>query len=162
MPRRPPLDPEGGTRGISPDTTGVLLGESRKKSDEEWASCLSPDIYRITRQKGTEPPFSGVYCHTKTPGAYRCVCCDAPLFSSEAKYDSGSGWPSFWEAVDEGAIATERDSSLWMARVEIMCKACGSHLGHVFDDGPDPTGKRFCVNSASLRLEPSGETPENK
>ena len=126
--------------------------ESREKSDAEWASCLSPEVYRITRLKGTEAPFTGDYCHTKMPGQYHCACCDAPLFSSDAKYDSGSGWPSFWQAMDGGAIATETDTTLWMGRVEILCSACGAHLGHVFDDGPEPTGKRYCVNSASLRL----------
>jgi peptide-methionine (R)-S-oxide reductase len=125
--------------------------------DEEYRERLTPEQYHVTREKGTEPAFSGAYWDSKDEGTYRCVCCDAPLFSSETKYDSGTGWPSFWEALDPDAVITETDSSYGMVRTEVMCAACGAHLGHVFPDGPAPTGQRFCMNSASLRL----ETPDD-
>lgn len=122
------------------------------KSDEEWQKELSPEVYRITRQKGTEPPFTGEYngCHRE--GTYVCTCCGQPLFRSEEKYDSGSGWPSFWKPMDDAAIEEHLDRSHMMVRTEILCSNCEAHLGHVFEDGPNPTGLRYCVNSASLTL----------
>ena len=121
--------------------------------DERYRSTLTEEQYWVTRQKGTEPPFSGVYWNTKDSGTYRCVCCDAPLFSSEAKYDSGSGWPSFWAPLEDAPLHTETDHTLGMERTEVTCNACGAHLGHIFPDGPQPTGLRYCLNSASLRLD---------
>lgn len=123
------------------------------KSDEEWRSQLTPEQYRVCRARGTEPPFTGEFCSTKAPGLYRCVCCDAPLFRSEAKFESGSGWPSYFQPVDENAVFTERDTSHGMVRTEVMCGTCGAHLGHVFPDGPPPTGLRYCINSVCLGFE---------
>lgn len=126
------------------------------KTEEEWKKVLTPEEYRILREKGTEPPGSGELYHNAENGMYVCRACGAELFSSGAKYDSGSGWPSFWEAVDPSKIVKTTDLSLGMARTEITCARCGSHLGHVFDDGPkDKTGKRFCVNSMSLKFKKS-------
>lgn len=125
------------------------------KSEDEWRALLNPEQFRIARLGGTERAFTGIYWNEKRPGIYRCVCCDAELFSSEAKYDSGSGWPSFFRPIAEGRIATREDLSHGMHRVEILCARCDAHLGHVFDDGPRPTGLRYCVNSASLRLDAS-------
>lgn len=124
------------------------------KPDAEWQRELTPEQYAVARCSATEPPFSGAYWDTKTAGLYRCVCCHAPLFRSDVKFDSGSGWPSFWAPVDKDAVATREDVSHGMRRVEILCARCDAHLGHVFPDGPRPTGLRFCVNSASLDLEP--------
>ena len=120
------------------------------EQDQEWRSRLTPEQYRVTREGATERAFTGVYWDHKGQGTYACICCGTDLFRSDTKYDSGSGWPSFWEGVNPEAISRLEDTSHGMRRVEIRCRNCGSHLGHVFDDGPAPTGERFCVNSASL------------
>lgn len=120
--------------------------------ENEWKEKLTPEQYSICRLKGTEPPFTGMYYDCKDKGTYKCVCCGADLFSSETKFDSGTGWPSFWEPVSD-STDSEADTSHGMVRTEVKCKKCGAHLGHVFDDGPDPTGLRYCINSASLRLQ---------
>jgi peptide-methionine (R)-S-oxide reductase len=125
-----------------------------QKTDEEWRQELTPEQYHILRQKGTERPFTGDYYQTKTPGTYLCAACGQELFSSDTKYESGSGWPSFYAPAKSEAIDEETDSGYGMRRTEIMCSRCGSHLGHVFPDGPHPTGMRYCVNSASLKLKP--------
>lgn len=130
---------------------------STKMRDEEWREKLTPEQYHITREKGTERAFTGKYLHNKEEGVYRCVCCGEPLFSSSTKYDSGSGWPSFWEPLKPENIREEEDNSWLMRRTEIVCSNCGAHLGHVFEDGPQPTGLRYCVNSASLDFEKADE-----
>lgn len=126
-----------------------------EKTEIEWQEQLTPQEFQITRQAGTEPAFTGVYWDTKTPGIYNCKCCNTPLFDSTTKYDSGSGWPSFYAPIDSSVVNTHEDLTLGMRRIEVTCAACDAHLGHVFPDGPEPTGLRFCMNSASLNLEPN-------
>lgn len=128
------------------------MSDKLEKTDKEWRDQLTPEQYYVTREKGTEPAFSGAYWKTKTPGTYVCVCCGEPLFRSDTKFESGTGWPSFTEPIDGSKVALETDSSYGMTRTETMCRKCEAHLGHVFPDGPKPTGMRFCINSAALRL----------
>ncbi len=131
------------------------MSEKIEKSDEEWKQSLTPQQYHVLREKGTERPFTGEYADTHDDGMYRCAGCGNPLFSSDTKYESGSGWPSFYEPVAKEAVETETDRKFGMARTEVLCAKCGGHLGHVFPDGPQPTGLRYCMNSAALKLEKS-------
>jgi len=129
------------------------MNEKIEKTNEEWKKTLTPEQYHVLREKGTERAFTGIYADTHDPGVYKCAGCGNELFSSETKFESGSGWPSFYEPLAKDAVATESDRKFMMTRTEVLCAKCGGHLGHVFPDGPEPTGLRYCMNSAALKLE---------
>ena len=134
------------------------MTDAQQLTDEQWRERLTPEQYQVLRQKGTERAFTGAYWDTKDSGTYRCAACHTALFTSDTKYDSGSGWPSFWKPLSDDAVRTEVDRSHGMVRTEVVCGTCGGHLGHLFPDGPEPTGERYCMNSASMEFEPAQES----
>ena len=137
------------------------MNQEDRRSDAEWKKKLSPEQYEVLRRKGTERAFTGKYCNSKEKGVYRCAGCGNPLFDSEAKFDSGTGWPSYYQPVSREAVQSEEDNSYGMIRIEVLCSRCGGHLGHVFPDGPQPTGQRYCINSVSLDFEPREKRGES-
>lgn len=140
---------------MTEQSTHEVESESLPRTEDEWRRRLTPEQFDVLRKKGTERAFTGAYASTKDPGVYRCAGCHAELFSSETKFESGTGWPSFWQPVEQGVVELHEDDALWMRRTEVTCARCGGHLGHVFPDGPAPTGDRFCIHSAALDLDPA-------